>query len=91
MLKEIKFKRSHSELSENFTDGVKSEAEMPKFEEIESELFTKILLLSTEEQEGQIEEGKDVTIYKRTNKRIFSHSVGHFSSGSVNYEESWSA
>ena len=45
----MKFKRSHSELSENFTDGVKSEAEMPKFEEIESELFTKILMLSTEE------------------------------------------
>jgi hypothetical protein len=86
MLREMKFKRSHSELSENFTEGVKSEAGRPKSEEVREESFSKILLSSAEE-EGQIEDGKDGTIYKKSSKRIFSHSIDRLSSGSVNYEE----
>ena len=54
MLKEIKFQRSQSELSENFTSGGESEseksiAERPKSNEFSREFFPKILLTSTEE------------------------------------------
>ena len=56
MLKEIKFQRSQSELSENFTSGGESEsereksiAERPKSNEFSQEFFPKILLTSTEE------------------------------------------